>query len=78
MNANETESYVDYDAIAGKGNVQKVSYKNYLKVTDHGSMEVVSEIAVGNSMNFESVKIPSTPDYYVPSEVNIIKGALAL
>ena len=37
-------------------------------------MEAIGKIAVGNSMSFEGVKIPSTPDDYVKSEVNNIKG----
>ena len=37
-------------------------------------MEEIGEISVENSMSFEGVKIPSTPDDYVPSEVNTIKG----
>ena len=37
-------------------------------------MEVIGKIAVDNSMSFEGVKIPCTPDDYVPSEVNTIKG----
>ena len=48
--------------------------KSFLKVKYRGYMEVVDEISVDNSMSFEGVKIPSTPDDYVPSEVNTIKG----
>ena len=45
-----------------------------MNVTARGSMEVIGEISVENSMIFEGFKIPSTPDYYVPSAVNTIKG----
>ena len=74
MNANETEYYIEDDAITGEGNVERGAHKNFLKVTARGSMEVIGKIAVDNSMSFEGVKIPSTPDDYVPSAVNTIKG----
>ena len=45
-----------------------------LKVTACGSMEVIGETDVYNSMIFEGVKTPSTPYYYVPSEFNTVKG----
>ena len=57
--------------------MDKVSHNNFLKVTDRGSMEVVGERAVDNIMRFEGDKIPSTPDEYVISIVNTIKGELA-
>ena len=47
--------------------MEKGPPKNFLKVKDRGSMEAIGKIAVGNSMSFEGVKIPSTPDDYVPS-----------
>ena len=47
--------------------------KNLLKLTARGSMDVIGEIDVENSMSFEGVKIKSTPDNYVPSSVNTIK-----
>ena len=37
-------------------------------------MEVIGEIPADNIMILEGVKIPSTPNDYVPSEVNDIKG----
>ena len=40
-------------------------------------MEVIGKISVDNSMSFEGVKILSTPDDYVLSTVNTIKGELA-
>ena len=36
-------------------------------MTASGYMEVIGKIAVDNSMSFEGVKIPCTPDDYVPS-----------
>ena len=54
--------------------MEKGPHKNFLKVTARLSMEVIGKIAVENSMSFEGVKIPSTPNYYVPSGVNNIKG----
>ena len=54
--------------------MEKGFHKNFLKVTARGSMEVIGKIAVYNSMSFEGFKIRSTPDDYVPSEVNNIKG----
>ena len=74
MNANETEYSMEEDVITGEGNMEKGSHKNFLKVTDRGSMEVIGKIVVDYSIIFEGVKIPSTPDDYVPSEVNTIKG----
>ena len=53
--------------------MEKVAYKNFLRVISCGYMDVIGEISVDNSMSFEGVKIPSTPYYYVPSEVNNIK-----
>ena len=73
INANETEYFVEDYEITGERNLEKVSHKNFLKVTDHGSMEGIGKIAVCNSMIFEGVKIPSTPDDYVPSEFSTIK-----
>ena len=67
MNANETEYSIEEDTITGEGNVEKVSHKKFLKVISCGSMDVIGKIAVENSMRFEGVKIPSTPDDYVPS-----------
>ena len=67
MNANETEFSIEEDAITGEGNVEKGAHKNFLKVTACGYMEVIGEISVDDSMRFEGVKIPSTPDNYVPS-----------
>ena len=74
MNEKINEYSIEEDAITGKGKVEKEAHKNFLKVTARGYMEVIGEIAVENSMRFEGVKIPSTPDDYVPSEVNTIKG----
>ena len=74
MNENETEYSMEEDVITGEGNMEKGSHKNFLKVTDRGSMEVIGKIVVDYSIIFEGVKIPSTPDDYVPSEVNTIKG----
>ena len=45
----------------------KGSHKNFLKATDSWYMEVIGAIAVDNSISFEGVKIPSTPDDCVPS-----------
>ena len=73
MNANETEYSIDKYVITGEGHVNKGSHKKFLKVTARGSMEVIGTIAVDNSISFESVKIPSTTDGCVPSEVNTIK-----
>ena len=56
----------------------KGAHKNFLKVTSRGYMEFIGKIAVENSMRFEGVEIPNTPDDYVPSEVNTIKGYLDL
>ena len=74
MNANETEYSVEDDAITGEGNLERGSHNNFLNVTYRGSMEVIGEKSVENSTRFEGVKIPSTPDDYVPSTVNTIKG----
>ena len=57
----------DDDAITSEGNVDKVAPKNFIKVKARGSMEVIGKIAVKNITSFEGVKIPSTPDNYVPS-----------
>ena len=54
--------------------MEKGSHKKFMKVKCRGSMEVIGEIFVENSMSFGGVKIPSTPDDYVPSEINTIKG----
>ena len=54
--------------------MEKGSHKNFLKVIARGSMEMVGGIAVDDIMSFEGVKITSMPDYYLPSEVNTIKG----
>ena len=78
MNSNETEYSIEEYSITGEGNVQKVSHKNFMKVTDCGYMEVIGEIAVENSMSFQGFKIPNTPYDYVPSEANTIKIEPAL
>ena len=46
--------------------MEKGPHKKFLKVTARGSMDMIGKIAVDNSMSFERVKIPSTPDDYVP------------
>ena len=66
MNANGSECSIEEDFIPCEGNVEKGTHKNFLKVKARGSMEVIGKIAVNNSSRFEGVKIPSTPDYYVP------------
>ena len=73
MNANETEYSIEEDSITGEGNVEKGYRKNFMKVIACGYMELRGEIDVDNSMRFEVVEILSTPDDYVPSEVNTIK-----
>ena len=45
--------------------MEKGSQKNFLNMTDPGSMEVIVKIDVDNIMSFEYVKIPSTSDDYV-------------
>ena len=45
-----------------------------MKVTACVSMDVIGKTAVDNSMSYEGFKIPSTPDDYLPSEVNTITG----
>ena len=77
MNANETEYSVEDDAITCEENVEKGSDKKILKAKACGSMQVIGKITVDNSMSFEGVKIPITPDSYVPSGVNNIKGETA-
>ena len=67
INSNETEYSIEEYAITNEGNVDKLSRKNFLKVTARGSMEVIDEIAVDNNMRFEGFRIPSTSDDYVPS-----------
>ena len=53
--------------------MEKGAHTKVLKVKARGSMKVIGEIAVENSMRFEGVKIPSTPDDYIPSKVNTIR-----
>ena len=53
--------------------MKKGAHKNFLNVKYCGYLEVIGKIAVDSSMSFEGVKIPITPDYYLPSEVNTIK-----
>ena len=67
MNANENEYSIEEYSITGEVNVYKLSQKKFLKVTTHGSTEVIGKIAVDNSTSFEGFKIPSTPDYYITS-----------
>ena len=67
MNENETEYSIEEYAITGEGNVEKGYHRNFMKVTDCGSMEVVGKIAVNNSMRFEGGKIPVNLDDYLPS-----------
>ena len=74
MNEYETKYSIEDYAITGEGNVERGSHKNFIKVTARGSMEVIGEISVDNSMSFEVVKITSTTDYYESSPVNSIKG----
>ena len=74
MNANESEYSVEEYTITGQGNEEKGPHKKFLKVKASGSIEVIGKLAVDNSISFEGVKIPSTPDDYVPLEVNTIKG----
>ena len=53
--------------------MEKGPHKNFLKVSALGSMDSIGKIDVENFMIFEGVKIPCTPDDYVPSETNNIK-----
>ena len=41
MNANETEYFLEDDAITGEGNVERGAHKNSLGATARGSMEVI-------------------------------------
>ena len=43
--------------MAGKGNMERGSEKNYMRVTYRGYMEVIGEIAVDNCVSFEGVKL---------------------
>ena len=74
MNENETEYFIEYDAITGEVNVERGSQKKFPMAPSHGSMEFMREIDMENTMIFEGAKITITPNDYVPSSVNTIKG----